>query len=49
MIACANGLRVSGGASGVGRATTATVVECVVAIIVADMMFTAIFYALKLV
>lgn len=49
VIACANGLRVTGGASGVGRATTATVVECVVAIIMADMMFTAIFYALKLV
>lgn len=49
VIACANGLRVTGGASGVGRATTATVVECVVAIIFADMMFTAIFYALKLV
>lgn len=49
VIACTNGLRVSGGASGVGRATTNTVVESVVAIIVADMMFTAIFYALKLV
>ena len=49
LIACANGLKVSGGASGVGRATTATVVECVVAIIVADMMFTAVFYALNLV
>lgn len=49
LIACANGLKVSGGASGVGRATTATVVECVVAIIVADMMFTALFYALNLV
>lgn len=49
VIACANGLRVSGGASGVGRATTNTVVESVVAIIVADMVFTAIFYALKLV
>ncbi len=49
IIACTNGLRVSGGASGVGRATTSTVVESVVAIIVADMMFTAIFYALDLV
>jgi phospholipid/cholesterol/gamma-HCH transport system permease protein len=49
VIACNNGLRVSGGASGVGRATTNTVVESVVAIIVADMLFTAVFYALKLV
>lgn len=48
-IACANGLKVTGGAAGVGRATTATVVECVVSIIIADMVFTAIFYALKLV
>ncbi len=49
IIACGNGLKVVGGAAGVGKATTATVVESVVAIIIADMMFTAIFYALKLV
>lgn len=49
VIACGNGLQVSGGAAGVGKATTATVVESVVAIIVADMIFTAIFYALHLV
>jgi phospholipid/cholesterol/gamma-HCH transport system permease protein len=49
LIACANGLKVVGGAAGVGRATTRTVVECVVSIIVADLVFTAIFYALKLV
>ncbi len=49
LIACANGLKVSGGAAGVGKATTRTVVECVVSIIVADLVFTAIFYALKLV
>lgn len=48
IIACSNGLRVTGGAAGVGRATTYTVVECVVAIVVADLMFTAIFFALKL-
>jgi phospholipid/cholesterol/gamma-HCH transport system permease protein len=48
IIACANGLKVSGGAAGVGRATTSTVVQCVVAIVVADLIFTAIFYALKL-
>lgn len=49
LIACANGLRVTGGAAGVGRATTNTVVECVVSIVIADLIFTAIFYALKLV
>jgi phospholipid/cholesterol/gamma-HCH transport system permease protein len=49
LIACGNGLKVTGGAAGVGKATTATVVESVVAIIIADMIFTAIFYALKLV
>ncbi|MGQ0626936.1 MAG: MlaE family ABC transporter permease [Phycisphaerales bacterium] len=48
LIACTNGLKVSGGAAGVGRATTATVVESVVAIIVADLLFTALFFALRL-
>ncbi len=48
VIACANGLRVTGGAAGVGRATTYTVVECIVAIVVADLVFTAIFFALGL-
>jgi len=48
-IACGNGLQVTGGAAGVGKATTDTVVESVVAIIIADMIFTAIFYALDLV
>ncbi len=49
LVACVNGLRVSGGAAGVGRATTGTVVQCVVAIVIADLAFTAVFYALKLV
>jgi phospholipid/cholesterol/gamma-HCH transport system permease protein len=49
LIACVNGLRVTGGAAGVGRATTGTVVQCVVAIVIADLAFTAAFYALKLV
>lgn len=49
LIACANGLRVTGGAAGVGRATTMTVVQSVVAIIIADLVFTTIFYALGLV
>jgi phospholipid/cholesterol/gamma-HCH transport system permease protein len=44
-IACHNGLRVSGGAAGVGRATTDTVVQTIVAVIVADLMFTTVFYA----
>ncbi|MEO0717158.1 MAG: ABC transporter permease, partial [Planctomycetota bacterium] len=48
VIACGNGLKVSGGAAGVGRATTQTVVQCVVAIVIADLVFTAIFYALEL-
>lgn len=48
-IACTNGLRVTGGAAGVGQATTGTVVQSVVAIIVADLIFTAIFYSLGLV
>lgn len=48
VIACTNGLRVTGGAAGVGKATTDTVVQSVVAIIVADLMFTALFYAWNL-
>lgn len=45
-IACYNGLRVTGGAAGVGRATTGTVVQTIVSIIVADLLFTAVFYQL---
>ncbi len=45
-IACYNGLRVSGGAAGVGRATTDTVVQTIVAVIVADFLFTMLFYQL---
>ncbi|MEO0629424.1 MAG: ABC transporter permease, partial [Planctomycetota bacterium] len=47
-IACANGLKVSGGAAGVGKATTNTVVQCVVSIVIADTLFTAIFYIFDL-
>lgn len=43
-VACYHGLTVTGGAAGVGRATTNTVVQSVVAVIVADLMFTTIFY-----
>lgn len=46
LIACYNGLRVSGGAAGVGRATTTTVVHSIVSIIFADLLFTAVFYAI---
>jgi phospholipid/cholesterol/gamma-HCH transport system permease protein len=45
-IACHNGLAVSGGASGVGKATTHTVVHAIVSIIVTDLVFTAVFYRL---
>jgi phospholipid/cholesterol/gamma-HCH transport system permease protein len=48
VIACVNGLNVTEGAAGVGKATTYTVVQCVVAIIFADLIFTAIFFALDL-
>jgi phospholipid/cholesterol/gamma-HCH transport system permease protein len=47
MIACYEGLNVSGGAVGVGRATTATVVKSIVALIGVDALFTAVFYVLK--
>jgi phospholipid/cholesterol/gamma-HCH transport system permease protein len=45
-IACYNGLHVTGGAAGVGKATTNTVVHCIEAIIYSDLLFTAIFYVL---
>ena len=45
-IACYNGLRVTGGAAGVGKATTDTVVQTVVLIIVADMIFGVLFLKL---
>ncbi|MCC6320250.1 MAG: ABC transporter permease [Phycisphaerales bacterium] len=46
LISCMNGLRVTGGAAGVGNATTGTVVQSIVAIIIADLVFTGIFYSL---
>ena len=45
-IACYNGLNVTGGAAGVGRATTNTVVQSIVAIILADFVFTTLFFSL---
>lgn len=44
-IACYNGLRVTGGAAGVGKATTDTVVQSVVWIIIFDLVITGVFYA----
>lgn len=46
LIACTNGLRATGGAAGVGRATTNTVVQTTVAIVIADLMFSALFFML---
>jgi phospholipid/cholesterol/gamma-HCH transport system permease protein len=43
-LACQLGLSVSGGALGVGVATTRTVVLTIVALIAVDLIFTAIFY-----
>lgn len=44
MIACYEGLSVQGGAEGVGRATTSTVVKSIVALIATDCLFTAVFF-----
>jgi len=44
LISCYEGLRVSGGAEGVGRATTQSVVKSIVAIIASNMVLTVIFY-----
>lgn len=46
LIACHEGLQVKGGAEGVGKATTMTVVYSIVAIVMAAVVFTAIFYVL---
>jgi phospholipid/cholesterol/gamma-HCH transport system permease protein len=48
LIACRNGLSVSGGAAGVGKATTDTVVNTVIVVVLADLLFTAVFYAIGL-
>jgi len=48
IISCTNGLKVQGGAAGVGQATTLTVVQCIVSIIIADLIFTALFFSLEL-
>jgi phospholipid/cholesterol/gamma-HCH transport system permease protein len=46
LLACYEGLSVQGGAVGVGRATTTTVVKSIVALIAADCVFTAVFYTI---
>lgn len=46
LLACYLGLGVSGGAQGVGVATTRTVVLTIVALIFTDLLFTAVFYVL---
>jgi phospholipid/cholesterol/gamma-HCH transport system permease protein len=43
-IGCYEGFSVQGGAEGVGRSTTASVVKAIFSVIAADMIFTAIFY-----
>jgi len=44
IIGCMEGFRTEGGAEGVGRATTASVVTSFILIIAADCLFTALFY-----
>ncbi len=44
LISCYEGLNVKGGAEGVGKATTRSVVSSFILIIVADCFFTALFY-----
>ena len=46
MISCFEGLKSGGGAEGVGKATTSSVVRSFILIIVADCFFTALFYFL---
>ncbi len=46
LVACYNGLRVTGGAAGVGRATTETVVQTIIFVILSDLLFSTLFYAI---
>jgi phospholipid/cholesterol/gamma-HCH transport system permease protein len=48
LLACYLGLAVTGGAQGVGRATTRTVVLTIVMLIFVDLLFTTTFYVLDL-
>ncbi|HXI11421.1 MAG TPA: ABC transporter permease [Thermoanaerobaculia bacterium] len=47
LIACFNGLRTSGGADGVGRATTATVVTGSISILIMDFFLTKLFLLIQ--
>ena len=47
MISCFEGMHPEGGAEGVGKATTASVVRSFILIIIADCIFTALFYFMK--
>jgi phospholipid/cholesterol/gamma-HCH transport system permease protein len=44
LVSCYEGFNVEGGAEGVGRATTRSVVFSFIMIIIADCFFTALFY-----
>jgi len=44
LVACYEGFRVRGGAEGVGKATTSSVVMSIIFIIIADVLFTSLFY-----
>lgn len=44
VVGCYNGLMVEGGAEGVGKATTKSVVVSIISIIIADCLFTGFFY-----
>jgi phospholipid/cholesterol/gamma-HCH transport system permease protein len=44
VVGCHEGLTVKGGADGVGRSTTVSVVRCFIMIIITDCMFTTMFY-----
>jgi phospholipid/cholesterol/gamma-HCH transport system permease protein len=43
-VGCLEGLTVRGGAEGVGKSTTASVVNSIILVIAADVLFTALFY-----
>ena len=45
IIACYEGMKAEGGAEGVGRATTSSVVTSFILIIASDCFFTALFYS----
>jgi len=48
LLACHEGLKVRGGAEGVGEATTMTVVRTIVSLVIIDCIFTVLFYVYNL-